>query len=338
MTKAAWLDHTSKLNLSFGVSDNVRTRPLVDGLVSPEGIRLIPSIVHPSELVWRQLHFGDFDISEMSLSTLFISVAHGDPTWVGLPIYAAPRRFPHTGIRVRIDSGIEIAADLRGKKIGLPEYQQTSAMWTRGILQHEFDVHPKDIDWYIERPADKSHGGATGFEPPPGVHLNQVLGNTNIGEMVVNKELDGVLVYLNERNLVDRSQINLSSVPEVRRLFPEPELEGRRYFAKTGIFPMNRAVVVRRTLLERHPWIALNIYSAFLQAKELATKQLYALLQPYFEIGRLDESVLTDDPMAYGLRAARPALEMAAQFVYEQGLTSRLVGVEELFASCTHDL
>jgi 4,5-dihydroxyphthalate decarboxylase len=307
-------------------------------LVAAEGIRLLPSIVHPSELVWRQLHFGDFDISEMSLSTLIISVAQGNRNWVGLPVYTAIRRFPHTDIHVRVDAGINSPADLRGKRLGIPEYQQTSAMWTRGILQHEFGVRPTEIEWYVERPFDKSHGGASGFEPPPGVRLHQIASDTNLGEMLVSGKLDGTLVYLSERNLVDRSRINLSTVPEVRRLFADRRKEGRRYLAKTGIFPMNRAVVMRRALLERHPWAALNIYSAFLAAKAHVLNQMKLLIQPYLEVGLIDENVLDQDPMEYGLKAARPVLETATQFVHEQGLTKRRVAVEELFAPCTLDL
>jgi 4,5-dihydroxyphthalate decarboxylase len=331
-------NEASILELSIALSDNARTRPLIDGHVTPQGIRLLPSIVHPSELVWRQLHFGDFDISEMSLSTLFISVAQGNTDWVGLPIYAAVRRFPQTDIFVRRDAGIEKPTDLRGKRIGLPEYQQTSSMWARGILQHEFGVHPSEIDWYIERLLDKSHGGATGFEPPPGVRLNQIPSETNVGEMLVSGKIDGTLVYLSDRNLVDRSQIDLATHPDVRRLFPNGRSEGHRYVKKTGIYPMNRAVVIRRSVLERHSWVALNIYSAFVAAKAYMQAQMRTMLQPYLDLDLIDDGVFDQDPMDYGLKVARPVLEMAAQFVHEQGLTKRRVAIEELFAPCTLDL
>jgi 4,5-dihydroxyphthalate decarboxylase len=326
------------LELSIALSDNVRTRPLIDGHISPQGIRLLPSIIHPSELVWRQLHFGDFDISEMSLSTLFILVSRGNADWVGLPIFAAVRRFPHTDILVRQDAGIEKPADLCGKRIGLPEYQQTSSMWTRGILQHEFGVHPSEIDWYVERPPDMSHGGAIGFEAPAGVRLHPIPSDTSVGEMMVSGELDGTLVYLRDLNLIDRSRIDLATHPSVRRLFPNRCSEGRRYFKKTGLYPMNRAVVLRRSILDQHPWVALNIYSAFVDAKAHVQAQLRTMLQPYLELGLIDHSVLDGDPMDYGLKAARPILEMAAQFVHEQGLTKCRVAVEELFAPCTRDL
>ena len=150
------------LELSIALSDNERTRPLLEGRVTPQGIRLVPTMVHPSEMFWRQLRFAEFDVSEMSMSSLIISVSRGDTRWVAIPVFTM-RKFFHTSIIVRTESGIATPADLRGKRIGVPEYQQTWAIWARGILQHEFGVHAREIEWFMERNPDKSHGGATGF-------------------------------------------------------------------------------------------------------------------------------------------------------------------------------
>ena len=145
------------VTMSIALSNNERTRPIIEGRFQPQGINLLPSVVHPSEMFLRQLKFAEFDVSEMSLSSLCMAVARGDDRFVGLPIYTA-RMFFHTRIMVRRDSGIETPADLKGKRIGVPEYQQTSAIWGRGVLQHEFGVHPRDIHWHMERNPDKSRG------------------------------------------------------------------------------------------------------------------------------------------------------------------------------------
>ena len=147
-----------KLELSLALSDNENTRPLLDGAVTAEGIRLIPTAVHPSEMFWRQLKFGEFDVSEMSMSSLLIATARGPTPWVALPVFTS-REFFQTWTRVRADAGISKPADLRGKRVGVPEYQQTAAIWSRGILQHEFGVHAREIEWFMERNPDKSHGG-----------------------------------------------------------------------------------------------------------------------------------------------------------------------------------
>ena len=150
------------LQLSIGITNNPRTWPILDGTVKPDGIDLVPTVLHPSELFWRQLHFAEFAVSEMSCSSFLIVTGQGDTRFVGLPIFTT-RRFFHTGILVARKSGIETPADLKGKRVGVPEYQQTAALWARGVLQHEFGVAPKDMEFWMERTPDRSHGGATGF-------------------------------------------------------------------------------------------------------------------------------------------------------------------------------
>src|SRR5215831_20056656 len=135
--------NASKLELSIALSDNPNTRPLLDGRVGAEGIRLIPTAVHPSEMFWRQLRFGEFDVSEMSMSSLLIATARGACPWVALPVFTT-REFFHTRILVRTQAGITAPADLRGKRVGVPEYQQTAAIWGRGVLENEFGVRPRD--------------------------------------------------------------------------------------------------------------------------------------------------------------------------------------------------
>lgn len=328
------------LTLSLALSDNERTRPVVQGRVKAQGLRLVPTVIHPSEMFWRQLKYADFDVSEMSLSSLFIATAKGDRRWVALPVYTS-RMFFHTNILVRTDRGIQRPEDLRGKRVGVPEYQQTAALWSRGILQHEFGVHAREIEWFMERGADKSHGNATGFKPPEGVRLNQIPPSTNIGEMLASGELDATLLYLNSRNLVDRSTIDLDSVDSVAPLFRDKEAETRRYYAKTGIYPINHTVVIRRELHEQHPWIALNLYHAFMAAKQEVERECAAHLRSYIETGLVERSVdaaLRSDPKAYGIKASRPVIETISDYVYEQGLTDRRVAVEELFAASTLDV
>src|SRR5262247_2789992 len=146
--------------ISIAMASNPRTWPIFDGKIKPDGVTLIPSVVHPSELFWRQLRFADFDISEMSFSSLLMAKSRGDDRWVGLPIFTT-RKFFHAEILVRKESGIERPSDLKGRRVGVPEYQQTAALWTRGVLEHEFGVHARDMTWFMERNDDKSHGHST---------------------------------------------------------------------------------------------------------------------------------------------------------------------------------
>ncbi len=328
------------LELSVALSDNPRTRQVIDGRVPFEGIRLVPTTVHPSEMFWRQLRFGDFDVSEMSLSTLTILTSKGNRDWVGLPIYTM-RKFFHNEIVVRKDSGIDTPAQLKGARVGVPEYQQTAAIWTRGVLQHEFGVLPRDMTWWMERNDDKSHGKSSGFKAPEGVSITPVPLDTNLGDMLLKNEIDAIVHYIANNNLVDRSRIDVTADPQVKFLFPDREAESARYFKKTGIFPINHCMVIKRSVYEKHPWIALNLYSGFLAAMDQVRKDSLAWMAPYYEMGLVDRAVrgvVTKSPMPYGVKAARPVLETITQYVHEQGLCERRVALEEIFAPQTLDL
>ena len=325
------------IQLSIGMAANPRTLPLFDGTVKPDGIQLIPSPVHASELFWRQLRFADFDISEMSFSSLLMALAHGDERWVGLPVFTT-RRFFHTGILVRRDRGIESPADLKGKQVGVPEYQQTAALWTRGVLQHEFGVEPKDMEFWMERVPDQSHGGATGFQPPAGVTINQIPIEKNIGSMMLSGELDATLLYIVDPNLIDRSTADLWSHPDIKPIFPDAKAEGVRFYNKTGLYPINHGMVMKRQVAEAHPWAILNVLKAFQQANAVATRQRMEHVDAYLEAGLLpaDARALLAKPLIqHGIVANRNVLETAAQYSFEQGLTPRLTKLEEVFAEST---
>jgi 4,5-dihydroxyphthalate decarboxylase len=327
------------LDLSAAFAPNSRTYPILDGSVTAEGVRLIGTAVHPSEMFWRQLKFAEFDVSEMSCSSLMIASSKGPTDWVAIPVFTT-RQFFHTRPIVRTDAGINSPADLAGKRVGVPEYQQTAAVWTRGILSDEFGVDPRTIEWFMERNPEQSHGGSTGFAPPPGVRLTYISRDLSIGEMLADGTLDATIIYLTDKNLVDRSRSDLSANAKIRPLF-DAKAESRRYFAKTGIFPINHTVVIRRSIYEKHPWIALNLYKAFMTVKEQLAAERADDLEPWLTTGLLGddaEAALRRDPLAYGIRAARPVLETVARYLHEQGLTEKRVQLEDIFAKSTLDL
>jgi 4,5-dihydroxyphthalate decarboxylase len=264
-------------------------------------------------------------------------VANGDDRWVGLPVFTT-HYFFHTRVLVRRDAGIDAPADLKGKRVGVPEYQQTAALWTRGILQHEFGVAPSDMEYWMERPPSHSHLGAVGVEPPRGVTIHQIPPDKNIGTMMASGELDATLHYLSGSNLVDRSRIDLLSHPQVKRLFADPVAEGTRYYRKTGLFPINHGMVIRREIAQKHPWVLLNLYKAFEQANLLADEQRREHTEYHVATGAIDPQAgagLLKPVLQHGIAANRAVLETLAQYSFEQGLTPRLMKLEELFAAST---
>ena len=325
-----------KLQLSIGMAANPRTAPIFDGRVQPDGIELVASEVFASELFWRQLKFGDFDIAEMSMSTLMMALAAGDERWLGIPVFTTRKLF-HTEILVRRAAGIEKPADLKGKRVGVPEYQQSAALWTRGALEHEFGVHARDMEWWMERVPSHSHRGAVGFTPPAGVTIRQVPAEKNLGTMMLAGEIDATVHYLANANLVDRSRIDLWNHPEIRWLFADPLAEGVRYYRKTGLLPINHGMVVKRSLAERHPWIVLNVLKAFVRANDIAERERLEHAQYHIAAGLLAPEAVRTQLVKHGVKANRLVLETAAQYSQEQGLTPRRVRLEELFAPSALD-
>jgi len=325
--------------LSIAMASNPRTWPIFDGRVKPDGITLIPSPVHPSELFWRQLRFADFDVSEMSFSSLMMARSKGDDRWVGVPVFTT-RKFYHAAILVRRGAGIASPADLKGKRVGVPEYQQTAALWARGVLQHEFGVEPRHMEFWMERVPSHSHAGGVGFKAPPGVTIHQIPIEKSIGSMMVSGELEAVIHYIRHDNLIDRSKVDLHHHPDVKMLFPDPLAEGVRYFRKTAIYPINHGMVIRRELAEKHPWAILNLLKAFDKANAIADAQRMEHVDYHAASGMISPEAakaLREGVLRHGIKANRLILETAAQMSLEQGLTPRLMRLDEVFAKSTLD-
>ncbi len=323
------------LQLSLGMASNPRTWPIFDGRVRPDGIDLIPSRVFASELFWRQLRFADFDVSEMSFSSLLMAKARGDERWVGLPVFTT-RKFYHAAILVRRKAGIASPADLKGKRVGVPEYQQTAALWARGVLQQEFGVEPRHMEFWMERDASHSHAGALGFTPPPGVTVHTVPPEKDLGGMMLAGELDALLHYIVDDNLIDRSSANLRNHPDIAPLFPDPWAEGVRYYRKTGIFPINHGMVIKREIAEKHPWAVLNLFKAFARANDIANRERSEHAEYHVATGLLAPDAgeaLRTPVVRHGIRANRVTLDTAARYSHEQGLTPRVIRLEEVFAA-----
>jgi len=270
---------------------------------------------------------------------LMMAKAGGDERWVGLPVFTT-RKFFHTGILVRRDARIDTPADLKGKRVGVPEYQQTAALWARGALQHEFGVAPRDMEFWMERTPSHSHRAAVGFTAPPGVTIHQIPAEKSLGSMMLSGELHAALHYIVDPNLVDRSTADLWTHPEIKTLFPDPIAEGVRYYKKTGLYPINHGMVVKREIVDRHPWVVLNLLKAFNKANAIAERERAQHAEYHIAAGLLPAEAkanLAKPLVQHGVKANRAVLETAARYSHEQGLTPRLVALEDVFAAATLD-
>ncbi len=335
-----------KLTLSFISAFNERVEPLMNGSVEVEGITLLPTYSHPAETFWRQLRFGEFEVAEMSMSSYLIAHSRGDDM-IALPVFPSRRLF-QTEISVHSDSGIEQPADLAGKRLGVAEYQQTAALWIRGILEHDFGVSQYKIHWYMERSEEMSHGGATGFKPPPGISFNRIAHDKSLASSLLDHELDAAHVaspWVLRANTLDRS----SRIPaargdwsRVKPLFADRVAAGTRFFNKHGFLPVNHTYIVRGDIYRKYPWVAFNLYNGFVKAKALAREKLLERIPSALFFGSeylaMTRNIFGDDPFPYGVKANAALLETLIAYSYEQGLTARKMKVEELFAESTRDL
>ena len=323
------------LQLSLAVTSNPRTQPIIDGRVKTDGIEFITTVLGPAEMFWRQLSYAEFDVSEMSMSELMMIRDRGDDRFVGIPVFTT-RRFYHTGILVRKNAAVAGPTDLKGKRVGVPEYIQTSALWARGILENEFGVSPKDMTFFMERLPTRSHAGAIGFQAPPGVAIEQIPPEQSIGSMMLAGALDACISYIPNPGLLDRSDTDLLNHADIKPLFPDPAAEALRYYKNSGIYPINHGMVIKRAVFERNPWAVINILKAFDRANDIADCERREHVAYHLETGlvpREYRKALETRIISHGLKANRATLETAAKYSNQQGLTRRVMRVDELFAA-----
>jgi 4,5-dihydroxyphthalate decarboxylase len=192
------------------------------------------------------------------------------------------------------------------------------------------------MEFWMERPAARSHGGATGFKAPPGVTVHTIPDEKNIGSMMLADELDAALFYLVDANPIDRSKVDLAQHPNIKWLFPDRTAETVRYYRKTGFYPINHMMVVRKDVAEKDPWVVLNILTAFNRANGIADAERLEQVEYHLATGLLSGDARAQI-VRHGVAANRKTLETIAQYSLEQGLTPRLVKLEELFAANTMD-
>jgi NMT1/THI5 like len=328
-----------RLHLDFACGSYDRTRALLDGTVQPEGIDLtgVP-IDPPEEVFWRMLMHREFDLAEMSLGSYVAGRARGDFPFIAIPAFVS-RMFRHSAAYVNVSAGIRQPEDLKGKRVGVPEYQMTATVWLRGILQDEHGVRPRDVRWVAGGQEHPGRREKVALALPPDVRLERIAEDRTLSSMLDAGELDALFAARMPSPFVEGS-------PRVRRLFPNYRALEADYFRRTGIFPIMHLVAIRLDLYERHPWIAQSLFKALVEAKDRCARALYdtralRVMLPW-AVDDLEEvrALMGDDFWPYGLDPRQPnrkVLETFARYAHEQGVAARRVTVDELFAPETVD-
>jgi 4,5-dihydroxyphthalate decarboxylase len=313
-----------------------RTRAIRDGRVNVEGCAVTYLPLYPEEIFYRAFHNQEFDVCEISFSSYIRTVANGTAPYIGIPAFVS-KIFRHSGIYVRADAGIEKPEDLRGRLVGLPEYQITAVVWMRGLLQHEYGVSPEEIHWRQGGQEQAGRKERTPLHPIPGVDLQTIPDDRTLVEMLDAGELDALFTARAPSSF-------LGGKPHIKRLFADTSEVEKSYYRKTGMFPIMHLVGIRRSLAKQYPWLPTSVFKAFCQAKELALIDLHdvnALLVtlPWLE----SETVKTDALMGkdfwkYGVKENQKEIEALTQYSFEQKLVDRKVGIAELFAASTYEM
>jgi 4,5-dihydroxyphthalate decarboxylase len=277
----------------------------------------------------RAFFHGEFEVAEIGFSPFLIALSRGPTPYVAVPVFLS-RMFRHSAVYIRGDRGIEGPADLRGKTIGVPEYQMSAVMWFRGYLKDEFGIETKDIKWVqagLENPGRRDKFPLNLPDGFPLVSRNDV----SLSKLLAEGELDGVMS-------ARTPSCYAAGHPKVRRLFPDYRATEKEYYKKAGIYPIMHALGIRRDIYDQHRWLAASLYKAFLQAKRLADAEFVETTA--LKIGlpwitaeyEATIAALGPDFWSYGVEANRKTLATMARYSYEQGLAIREVSVDEMFA------
>ncbi|MGE0735539.1 MAG: ABC transporter substrate-binding protein [Alphaproteobacteria bacterium] len=323
----------AKLQITVATDNYDRTRAIRDGRVAVDGCEVVYLNLEPEELFFRTVRYKEFDVCEMSFNTYMMQRSRGIADYIAIPVFLS-RAFRHSGIYIRTDKGIKTPADLRGKTIGLPEYQITAVVWLRGMLQDEYGVAPSQIKWRTGGAEQPGREERAPLKPPPGIDLAPIPPGKTLSGMLETGELDAIMLPRTPSAFVKQA-------PNVARLFPDYRAAEQAYFRKTKLHPIMHVLGVKTALAERYPWLPGSLFKAFRQAKDLAIADLERIITLYVTMPWIGaelaatRAVLGHDIWPYGVAENRHEIETLLRYSLEQGLSEKAQTVEELFAPST---
>jgi 4,5-dihydroxyphthalate decarboxylase len=296
----------------------------------------MPIALDPEETFHRAFKAQEFDICEISLSSHTLNIARGTAKYVAVPAFLS-RAFRHSGIYIRSDRGIRTPEDLRGKKIGIPEYQITANVWIRGLLMHEYGVYPHELLWRrggLEEPGRQERSP---INLPSNIDVQQLPADLSLSDALARGDIDAVFS-------AKAPSCFLNGHPGVQRLFPDFRPVEMAYYQKTKLFPTMHVVGIRASLAEKYPWLCTSVFKAFLQAKAIAIQELsqighFGVTLPWGVAEmQASQALMGEDFWSYGYEANRHVLDTFMAYHHEQGISNRLVNSSDLFSPSTLEM
>lgn len=318
----------SSVQLSMAIGSYDHIRDLVNGRVRPEGIDLTAMELPIEEIFFRTFSFAEWDISEFSMAKYVSMLGTGTAPFRAIPVFPS-RVFRQSAIYVASGGPIRGSQDLAGRRIGVPEWAQTAGIYARAFLQHQCDVSLADIHWIQGGVNQPGRTEKATLSLPDGIKIEPVHDRA-LNEMLLAGDLDGIISAREPAGF-------LAPNPPIARLWPDYRPIEEKYYRETGVFPIMHVIVVKNEVLNRHPWIAMNLFRAFEEAKANSLRRLSTIVNSPIPVPwscqthRHAQEILGEDIWPYGIEANRRTLEAFLQYCTEQGITPRTVSLEELF-------
>lgn len=318
----------SRLSLSLAINDYDHVRDLLDARIAVTGIDLVPSVLPVEEIFYRTTHFQEWDLSEMSLAKYASLRSQGDDRLIGLPVFPS-RVFRLSSLYVKADGSVAAPGDLRGKRIGVPEWAQTASVYSRGWLTHDQGVALADVEWVQGGVNQAGRREKVAVRVPEGVRYRPSP-DKSLTAMLLDGEIDAILSARPPAPPAGREQ-------EIVRLLPDFETAERAYFERSGIFPIMHLIVMRRDVFTANRWIANNLVKAFTQAKDASVARLEDITCSHFPLPWMSQraaearAMFGGDPWPYGIAPNRITLDAFLRFAFEQGVCHRPMQADDLF-------
>ena len=328
-------DLPEKLRLTLACHSSDRTRPIIDGQVEVAGVTLTVLPGEPEDIFRRALRDRAFDVTELSMGSHIVTTARGDAPYIGIPVFPS-RSFRHAAIYVRTDRGIRTAADLAGKRVGLPEYQQTAALWVRGILREYYKVDTTGIAWRTGGLEQTGGSERVALKLPPELDVKPIGPDETLNGLLASGGIDAIVGPRPPSCFVQRSA-------PVDRLYPDYRSEEEAYFRATGFFPIMHCMALRKELATAHPWLPLELFRAFARARAMAVADLSmvnvlrASLPWIAAEAEAQTRIMGGDPWPYGFRRNRDEVAAMIRFAVADGLAAREIAPESLFHASVLD-
>lgn len=322
----------ARVPLTVCTGDYDRVRALADGRIGIEGCDVNYLAMNPEQAFYRAWNNLEFDVTELSGSSYILARSTGWDNYIAVPVFPS-RMFRHSGIYIRADAGIEKPEDLKGREVGVPVYAMTAALWIRGMLQDDYGVAPADIHW---RTGGLEEGGRKPkFLPnlPPDIKVTPISDDQTLSAMLANGEITA-LVSAREPSCFGG---------DIVRLFPDFRTAEKEWYARSGLFPIMHVLAIRKSLVEREPWLATSVLKAFTEAKDICLEDMsdvtaLAVSMPWIAAELAEtRAVLGDDIWPYGYQENLKELETMCRWSKAQGLAARKISPEELFHPATLD-